>query len=66
MFCSYIHPEKVIEIQEALGADIIMSLIECPPYPSTRQYVEKSLATTLDWQKSKKHLPIVNIRHFLE
>ena len=28
-------PEKVIEIQEALGADIIMSFDECCPYPST-------------------------------
>jgi len=47
-------PEKVIEIQEALGADIIMSFDECPPYPSTRQYVEKSLATTLDWAERGK------------
>lgn len=47
-------PEKVIEIQEALGADIIMSFDECPPYPSTRQYIEKSLATTLDWAERGK------------
>jgi len=47
-------PEKVIEIQEALGADIIMSFDECPPYPSTRQYVEKSLATTLNWAERGK------------
>lgn len=42
-------PEKVIEIQEALGADIIMSFDECPPYPATREYVEKSLKITLNW-----------------
>ncbi len=42
-------PEKVIEIQEALGADIIMSFDECPPYPTTREYVEKSLKITLNW-----------------
>lgn len=42
-------PEKVIEIQQALGADIIMSFDECPPYPTTREYVEKSLKLTLAW-----------------
>ena len=42
-------PESVIAIQEALGADIIMSFDECPPYPATRDYVEKSLTTTLQW-----------------
>ncbi|MDD2332269.1 MAG: tRNA guanosine(34) transglycosylase Tgt, partial [Candidatus Cloacimonetes bacterium] len=42
-------PEKVIEIQQALGADIIMSFDECPPYPSTRDYVERSLKLTLHW-----------------
>jgi queuine tRNA-ribosyltransferase len=42
-------PERVIEIQQALGADIIMSFDECPPYPTTREYVEKSLKLTLSW-----------------
>jgi queuine tRNA-ribosyltransferase len=45
----YFTPESVMEIQEALGADIIMSFDECPPYPTTRDYVEKSLKTTLRW-----------------
>ncbi|HCX59672.1 MAG TPA: tRNA guanosine(34) transglycosylase Tgt, partial [Candidatus Cloacimonas sp.] len=45
----YFTPEYVMEIQEALGADIIMSFDECPPYPATREYVEKSLTTTLRW-----------------
>ncbi len=45
----YFTPESVMEIQTALGADIIMSFDECPPYPATREYVEKSLYTTLDW-----------------
>jgi len=42
-------PEKVIEIENNLGADIIMSFDECPPYPATKEYVAKSLKTTLDW-----------------
>jgi queuine tRNA-ribosyltransferase len=47
-------PESVIAIQEALGADIIMSFDECPPYPATREYVEKSLKTTLLWAERGK------------
>ncbi len=47
-------PESVIGIQEALGADIIMSFDECPPYPATRKYVEKSLKTTLQWAERGK------------
>jgi queuine tRNA-ribosyltransferase len=42
-------PEKVMEIQNAIGADIIMSFDECPPYPATKKYVADSLKTTLDW-----------------
>jgi len=42
-------PEKVMEIQNAIGADIIMSFDECPPYPATKKYVAESLKTTLDW-----------------
>jgi len=45
----YFTPAVAIAIQEALGADIIMSFDECPPYPATRDYVEKSLKTTLRW-----------------
>lgn len=47
-------PERVIEIQNALGADIIMSFDECPPYPATKDYVAKSLVTTLEWAKRGK------------
>lgn len=47
-------PESVIAIQEALGADIIMSFDECPPYPATREYVERSLTTTLRWAERGK------------
>lgn len=47
-------PEKVIEIENALGADIIMSFDECPPYPADRRYIEKSLELTLRWAKRGK------------
>ncbi len=42
-------PELVIEIQEALGSDVMMVLDECPSHPSTRDYLEKSLARTNRW-----------------
>ncbi len=44
-------PEKVIEIQNAIGADIIMCFDECPPFPATKKYVTDSLETTLAWAK---------------
>jgi len=44
-------PEKVIEIQNALGADIIMSFDECPKSTESRKYIEKSLQRTLHWAK---------------
>ncbi len=48
-------PELVIEIQEAIGSDIIMPLDECPPAGVTKAYAEKSLQLTLQWaERSKK------------
>lgn len=51
-------PEKVIEIQNAIGADIIMSFDECPPFSATKKYVTDSLKTTLDWAKRGKEAHI--------
>ena len=42
-------PEKSIEVQQELGADIIMAFDECPPYPAGRDYLENSLERTLRW-----------------
>ena len=42
-------PEKVIEIQKVLGADIIMTLDECAPYPCSHEYAKKSNDLTLKW-----------------
>lgn len=42
-------PENVMDIQRKIGADIIMAFDECPPYPSTRQYAEKSMHMTHRW-----------------
>lgn len=45
----FLSPEKAMEIQEALGADIIMTLDECTPYPTTHDYAEASMQMTSRW-----------------
>ena len=50
----FLTPEKSIDIQMKLGADIIMSFDECVKWPSTREYVEKSVERTLNWAKRGK------------
>ena len=42
-------PERAIEIQEALGADVAMAFDECPPSRAERAYHEASLARTQRW-----------------
>jgi queuine tRNA-ribosyltransferase len=42
-------PEKAVQIQEALGADVIMAFDECPPALADRAYHELSLARTQRW-----------------
>ena len=42
-------PEKVMDIQRSIGADIIMAFDECPPYPSEYVYVKKSMELTHRW-----------------
>ena len=45
----FISPEKSIEIQTALGSDIMMAFDECAPYPADRSYVEESMQMTARW-----------------
>jgi queuine tRNA-ribosyltransferase len=42
-------PENVMDIQRAIGADIIMAFDECPPYPSEYAYAQKSMHLTHRW-----------------
>lgn len=60
-------PELSIEIQEALGADIIMVLDECLPYPASFQTAQASAELTLRWanrcreRKSRNHQALFGI-----
>lgn len=47
MIC--ITPEKSIQIQNALGADVIMAFDECPPYPASREAVVTATERTYRW-----------------
>lgn len=47
-------PEKVIEIENILGADIIMVLDECVPYPCEKSYALEALNRTTKWAKRAK------------
>ncbi len=50
----FISPEKSIEIQEALGSDIMMAFDECCPYPSTYEYTKNSMERTTRWAERCK------------
>jgi queuine tRNA-ribosyltransferase len=45
----FLSPEKALEIEMALGADIIMALDECIEAPSSEAYARQAAARTLDW-----------------
>lgn len=50
----FLSPEKAVEIQTALGSDIMMAFDECAPYPADHDYVKKSLQRTTRWAERCK------------
>jgi len=52
----FLSPESAIEIQEVLGADIIMCLDECLSYPADFSQAEKSLALTTRWAERSRRV----------
>ncbi|MFH1566909.1 MAG: tRNA guanosine(34) transglycosylase Tgt [Gemmatimonadota bacterium] len=44
-------PERVMEIEHGLGADVIMAFDECTAYPCTREYARQAMARTLRWEE---------------
>ncbi|KXH87342.1 tRNA guanosine(34) transglycosylase Tgt [Sporosarcina sp. HYO08] len=45
----FLSPEKAMEIQNALGPDIMMAFDECPPFPATFEYMKASVERTSRW-----------------
>jgi queuine tRNA-ribosyltransferase len=58
-------PENIVDIQRAIGADIMMAFDECTPYPSDHTYAKKSLELTHHWldrglEQFSKTIPYYN------
>jgi len=51
-------PEKSMEIQKALGSDIVMAFDECPKLPATKEQLRTSMELTLRWAKRCKDYPL--------
>jgi queuine tRNA-ribosyltransferase len=45
----FLSPERAIEVQHALGADIVMQFDECTPYPATEREARSSLELSARW-----------------
>jgi queuine tRNA-ribosyltransferase len=63
-------PEKIMEVERTIGSDIMMVLDECPPYPSEKEYVSKSIELTYNWAMRCKESfsgskPFYNFNQFL-
>jgi queuine tRNA-ribosyltransferase len=53
----FLSPEKSMQIQTALGSDIVMAFDECLPHPSPREKIIESMAMTKRWlQRSRAAL----------
>jgi len=45
----FMTPEKAVDVQMAIGADVMMCFDECTPYPATREAAEASMRLTHAW-----------------
>ena len=50
----FLSPEKAMEVENALGADIIMAFDECVKYPASYEYTKQSMERTTRWAKRCK------------
>ncbi len=49
-----LNPEQSMDIQNKLGADIIMAFDQCPPLPSTLEFVTEATERTIRWARRSK------------
>src|SRR5262245_7180171 len=45
-------PESTVDVQLALGSDILMALDECPEYPVSHEYARESMQRTVRWARA--------------
>ena len=50
----FLDPERSMQVQRDLGADIVMIFDECTPYPATEQQAEDSMLLSLHWAERSK------------
>jgi queuine tRNA-ribosyltransferase len=50
----FLSPEKAIEVQHALGSDIVMVFDECTPYPATEEQARDSMELSMRWAQRCK------------
>jgi tRNA-guanine family transglycosylase len=48
----FLGPKEAMQIENDLGADIIMAFDECIPYPTTENYAAKSIKKTIRWAEN--------------
>ncbi len=45
----FLTPERAVEVQQLLGADVVMQFDECTPYPATEKKARKSMELSARW-----------------
>jgi len=50
----FLSPEISMEVQAALGSDIVMAFDECPPYPATEEQARKSMELSMRWARRSR------------
>ena len=60
-----ISPEGSMEIQRALGSDLVMMFDQCPPLPNSRQNLRSSMERTLRWAERCSAFPWLSISGYL-
>ncbi len=56
----FLSPERSMEIQRTLGADIVMAFDECIEYPATGEYVHRSVERTTRWARRCRNVPLAD------
>ncbi|MBF0120455.1 MAG: tRNA guanosine(34) transglycosylase Tgt [Desulfobacterales bacterium] len=56
----FLSPERAMEIQRDLGADIVMAFDECVEYPAEERYVKQAVDRTTNWAKRCREVPLQN------